>query len=155
MGEVISLVDRLREKNEKIEYEQGKYPIFEGKIMSVSGELIHDGETSTIIDYLPTGTEFPEPNFSMEFNNRAKEEYEAQAKKAFRRILVPFSVNPEIVNGANVKGHIKVIEEHRVYSLEVLKDESLSESARMLGAFAGHQLGSKYAGFQYLVPLIG
>ncbi len=153
MGEVISLADRLRKKSQEVTYEQGEYPIFEGKVVAVSAEIIDNGKSLSLVDYLPAGTELPEQNLALKLAGQGIKEYEAKVQELVQRVLVPFSVSPGIINGENVKGHIKEIQGVSVYSLEVLENENITDGARRLGALAGHQLGSKYAGFQYLVPL--
>ncbi len=152
MGKIISLMDRLREESKKVKYEQNRFPIFEGRVLAVSGEMIYGGETTSIVDYLPSGAELPEPNVAMAFMGKGKEDYEKIFREIVQRALVPFSVNPEIVNGANVRGYTEEIKDgYSEYVLEVLRDETMSDMARTLSSIAGHNIDSKYGGFRYIV----
>ncbi len=156
MAEVISLVDRLKEKNGSIEYAQGRFPLFEGKVLSVSGKVMAEGETFSIIDYMPKDEEAPEPNMVDVLVSERREKLESQLSEKVKRVLVPFSVEPEVVNGSDVRGYIDEVEGHHFYTLEVLKDESLCpgvDLAKLLGPSIGLLPTNKYGGFKYMVQI--
>lgn len=154
MGKLISLVDRLKAKEEEIYYRDGKFPIFEGKVISVSGEIIQNEGVYSIVNYLPKGKESSGPDLGLIFRGRT-EECEEMLKKIIRKVLVPFSVNPVIFNGANVQGHITQISEIESYVLEVLEDKSLSDLTKIFGTAMDSDSKFKYEGFKYIVPLNG
>lgn len=155
MAKIISLVDFLKEKDSTIEYVDRKFPIFEGKVMGISAELIHKNETTSVLDYLPLGQKLPESNIGdILLKNEDKiKEHKEKCNGVIKRVLVPFSVNPEIVVESNVKGYISEIEGSPVYILEVLKDKTITDAVKALSSIAGQQFGSKYGGFQYIAPL--
>ena len=151
MGEVISLLDKIRGSNNAVKYERGIYPIFEGKVLGVSAELIFPQERFSVVDFLPAGVELPK-NINL-FLKEGMQDYQNQMRKIRQRVAVPFSVNPAMVVGTNVRGSIKELEGFRMYSFEILKDETMSEISRAIASGLGHKFGSEYEGFQYLVSL--
>lgn len=154
MGKVISLVDRLREKNNQVEYAQGRYPLFEGKVIAVSARVIESGQITSIVNYLPSGQVYPEQNLALRLLlQNGKKEYEERWKKLIQSVSVPFSVDPAIVNDTNVKGYITDIYGISAYVLEVLRNENRPEGAGNSAISADYNVDAKYAGFKYIVPL--
>ena len=154
MGKVISLVDRLREKNNQVEYVQGRYPIFEGKVIVVSARVIESSSITSIVKYLPSGQEYLEQNLAFRLLLlNGKKEYEERWKKLIQRALVPFSVDSAIVENTNVKGYITNITGISAYVLEVLRNENRPEGTESSAISAGYNIDAKFAGFKYIVPL--
>ncbi len=153
MGEIVSLIDKLREKNDRVTYEHAKFPIFEGKVIGVPAILSQENFICSLIDFLPTGLQPNEVTPAILFTDTGRQQVEEEIKKLVRRVVVPFSVHPEVIMGANVRGSLKDIAGYSAYVLEVLKDETISDDVKVLSAFTGQRLGSRYEGFQYIVPI--
>ena len=152
MGKLFSLVERLKEKEEETKYIDGRFPIFEGKVISVSGEIIQSGQIHSLIDYLPKGTENSGPDLSLVLQGRTEECNEA-LKKILKRVIVPFSVNPAIFNGTNVRGYLTKINDIESYVLEVSGDERVSDITKILMTAVDDGSRFKFEGFKYVVPL--
>lgn len=154
MKKIISLEDRIREERKKIRYEHKNFPIFEGRILTVVGETISSGKTFSILDYIPSGVNIPEPLLALVITGTGREDYEDMFDSVSQRVHVPFSVNPLIVEGRNVKGYIKEIEDdHLEYILEVLADQRLPKSVVEIDGHDAQNLTDKYRGFRYTVTL--
>ena len=148
-------MDRLRERKEVSDdsprYERG-CPIFEGKVMSISGKLFQNGEIFSCLDYLPAGQQFPKQNFGaiLVMSREYEEEYKAACMKMLRRVLVPFPVDVEVLQGAEVRGFIDNFEGIAVYTLEVTVGKDLG-GLDFVAAMSGSDSRARaYTGFKYI-----
>jgi len=132
------------------------YPIFEGKILAIGGQIFENDVTSSVIDYIPNGVEVPKPEFGDIFFKHNMEEYRSALESKHQRVVVPFQVHPEMLNGSEVKAYFDELpsdgQNVSVYVLEITKGriKSGGDVFAMMGEIAG---GREHTGFKYIKVL--
>ena len=148
---IISIEDFLRKKAEGPKYEMD-YPIFEGVNVMMPGQIISGKKIVSILDYFPKRVPIPEISAAAILFPAGEERKKAEEtlKMVRKRVLVPFSVHPEVVHGEEVKAYFQEIEGHRAYVLEVVKQNNFGRN--LAAAFSGAEVRN-YGGFRYIKML--
>ncbi len=124
-----SIIDVMRKQlikeNPDLNYEQDLYPIFQGAVYRVvRPKIISGNEEASVLHYLPKGVEVPITDFTTLVRTDLLREHKLELESLLRRLILPFSVNPLVLNGfevdAKVINMIVESEEVPVYNLEII-----------------------------------
>jgi len=164
-GQVISIADYLKRKAKSEDISpkyEGIYPCFEGRVLSVSGQVLENGVTYSIIDYLPKGVEMPEVStgdiFSAMLLKKTDriDEANKNLEERVHRAIVPFNVHPEILNQAEVSAYFSNMGSNgdnvKAYVLEIVKGRSKASTGDMWSMMA-EMNRTEHTGFRYILPL--